>query len=217
MPDPGRADRGRSDYLRVFEAEDARPTGGPELALLIASAEHPEPVVRRAAVRALGRLEEPAHRAVIAGRLADPAPSVRAAAALALAQSANGRDGTTVLEPLLERAPRENDPTARGALARALGRLRLPAADRERALEAVLVLGRRLGSGPGGEAPAQTLVGVATALDALLGAGEDEGVDLATATRLEELFAYGRGAPADTPAAAEAARVRALALSALGP
>ena len=217
VPDPGRADRGLSDYLRVLEAEDARPTDGPELALLHSSAEHPEPLVRRAAVRALGRLEEPAHRSAISARLDDPAPSVRMAAALALAQSANGRDGAAVLEPLLERAPLENDPAARGALARAIGRLRLTAAaDRERALEAVLVLGRKLGSGPGGEAPLVTLEGVAMGLAAILGTGEAAGVSPEAATRLEELLAYGRDAPSGSASDSDAARVRALALSALG-
>jgi cyclophilin family peptidyl-prolyl cis-trans isomerase/HEAT repeat protein len=212
VPDRGRAERTTAEYLRVLAAEDARPSGGPERALLVAATEHEEPLLRRTAVRALGRLEDPSLQEAIVRRLDDPAASVRVAAALALAQSAHGAPGRSALAPLLDRVPLEDDPAARGALARALGRLDLTAANRESALEAVLVLGRSLGASPDGVAPPETLVDVALGLEALVGRAEGEGVSLEVATRLEELLAYRRDAERD----AQAGRVRSLALSALG-
>jgi cyclophilin family peptidyl-prolyl cis-trans isomerase/HEAT repeat protein len=213
VPDAGRADRTTAEVLRVLAAEDARPAQGPERDVLVAATEHPDPRLRRTAIRALGRLEDATLQPVIAPRLADASASVRAAAALALAQSAHGARGDAALEPLLERAGLEGDPAARGALARALGRLRLEPAGRERALEALVHLGRRLGPGPTGEAPPETLAGVALGLEALLvGGAQEEGVGLEVATLLEELLAYRRDAPDDV----DAARARALAVSALG-
>jgi cyclophilin family peptidyl-prolyl cis-trans isomerase/HEAT repeat protein len=195
----------------VLVAEDARPTEGPDLALLIGATEHHEPLVRGAAVRALGRLETPEHRDAILSRLADPAASVRAFAAMALAESARGDDGEAVLAPLLERTQRENDPAARGALARALGRLRLAAGDREQALEAIFGLGRRLAPGEGGDAPSETLLGVALGLEALIAGADGEGIGLGAAERLRELLLHRRDAPADVGAG----QVRALALASL--
>jgi cyclophilin family peptidyl-prolyl cis-trans isomerase/HEAT repeat protein len=212
VPDLGRTDRTTAEVLGVLTAEDARSADGPERALLVAATEHAEPLLRRTAVRALGRLEDASLQDAIARRLDDPAASVRAAAALALAQSAHGGRGDAVLAPLLERVAVESDPAARGALARALGRLDLTAADRDRALEATLTLGQEPGAGSDAEAPPQTLVGVAVGLEALVGKVEEEGVSLAVATRLEELLTYRRDAAED----AEAGRVRSLALAALG-
>jgi cyclophilin family peptidyl-prolyl cis-trans isomerase len=224
VPDRGRTDRTTAEYLRLLAAEDARPADGPERELLVAATGHAEPLLRRTAVRALGRLEDPSLQTEIARRLDDAAASVRAAAALALAQSTHGARGDAVLTLLLERVPLESDPTARGALARALVRLELSAAARERALEAVLVLGRRLADALDGEPPPETLVGVALGLEGLVAGTDEGGVSLEVATRLEELLAYRRDAAADATAdaageaaeGATAARVRSLALTALG-
>ena len=215
VPDSGREDRTAGDYLRILAAEDARPIEGVELALLAASIDAREPLLRRTAVRALGRLERPELQNEISAALDDPSPSVRAAAGLALAQSVHGVDGGPVLGALLARVPRESDPAVRGALAWALGRLTLRSAERERALEAILGLG--LGpsegsSGGGGEAPPEALVGVALGLEALVGGDGQEGVSLPAASRLTELLSYRRDAVGDV----DAARVRALAVTSLG-
>jgi cyclophilin family peptidyl-prolyl cis-trans isomerase/HEAT repeat protein len=102
-------------------------------------------------------------------------------------------------------------PAARGALARALGRLRLAAGDREQALEAIFGLGRRLAPGEGGDAPSETLLGVALGLEALIAGADGEGIGLGAAERLRELLLHRRDAPADVGAG----QVRALALASL--
>jgi len=201
--------------LRVAAAEDARPGEGPQLDLLVAAAAtDPDPVVRRVAVRALGRLERPALVDAIAASLADADARVRAAAALALAQAGRTGDvtagpGRTALDAILARASTETEPTARGALARALGWMRPAGEDHERALAAVL----SLSVPPAGAAEMSSayLVGVALGLEGLL-RGTDAGVGPDVAARLEELAAFRRNDARD----ADAARVRALALAALG-
>src|SRR5690606_8260633 len=76
-------------FLRVIAAEDARPgPGDPMRDSLVALAEAEHPFVRAAAVRALGRLRDPALVDAIARHLDDADPGVRAEAAHALARAA---------------------------------------------------------------------------------------------------------------------------------
>jgi cyclophilin family peptidyl-prolyl cis-trans isomerase len=252
-PGPERSDDSTEAYLRLLAAEDARPADGPELDLLVVATGDPDPFLRRTAVRALGRLENPVLVDEISARVDDVDPGVRVAAALALAQAVHdpeavGADGddsgddaegrgeldvsptSRVLDALLARAAVEADPLARGALGRSLGRLRLAPPARERALQALLALSRPGGSTPApasappsagdaaasssaaGNAPAETLVGVALGLESLVRASPDEGLGVEAADRLEELLSYRRDAEDDV----DAARVRALAMAALG-
>lgn len=206
-PDPDRA--GDSPLLRqVLEAEDARPSGGGDLETLIAATDAESPRLRRAAVRALGRLENPDLIDPISRHLADADPGVRMAAAEALAQAVHGTDGSLVLADLLARVGREDHPGVRGALARSIGRLALEAPERRRAAEALTALGR-VGER---EAPAETLVGVALGFDALLRRSGGDGLDRNAADRLEAMSTY----RSDDPDDVVAGRIRALAVSALG-
>lgn len=209
VPDPGRTERSASEYLRVLGAEDRRPRGGPDLELLLSAPRHPAVTVRRAAVRALGRLENPSLVDRIVPSLADASPTVRAAAASALAQAVHGTSaGGGVLQSLLDRASVESEPIVRGALARSLGRLRLTRPERRRALNGVLRLGR---TPDGGRPPTEAMVGVALGLESLVRGSGGDGLSSEAADRLEELLSHSEDAGLE----AEAARVRSLALSAL--
>ena len=57
--DAGRPDRTSAEYLQIIALEDARPTGGSDLAALIAASTTNHDYLRQTAVRALGRLENP--------------------------------------------------------------------------------------------------------------------------------------------------------------
>jgi cyclophilin family peptidyl-prolyl cis-trans isomerase len=202
VPDGVRPDPSAASLTRVLEAEDARPTGGPQLDVLVDGARSRDATVRRTAVRALGRLEAPALSAEIARHLADVDARVRAAAAEALAQTVHGQAGASVLPDLLARVDLERDGRVRGALGRSIGRLALDSsADRRRAAGALTAL-----AGSAGESvPLETQLGVALGFEALLRGAGDDGLDRAAAERL--------GAWA---ANAESPHVRALALAALG-
>lgn len=208
VPDGGRPDPAAGNYLRVLEAEDARPAGGANLETLHSAADDSDARIRRTAVRALGRLQSPALIAEIARHLPDPEPQVRAAAAEALAQAVHGTDGTPALEGLLARVSREDDAGVRAALARSIGRLALEAPDRRRASDALVAL-----SGvERGKPPKATLVGVALGFDALLRSSSGDGLSREAADLLDSMAVYG----ADDPPDIESARIRALALSGLG-
>ena len=92
-PDAGRPDRTSAQYLQIIALEDARPTGGDDLAALIAAAGTTHGYLRQTAVRALGRLENLELVDEIAKHLEDPAPEVRGQAAHALAQAVHRADG----------------------------------------------------------------------------------------------------------------------------
>ncbi len=212
VPDGERAGTNRASeapvFRRVLEAEDSRPRGGDELESLIEATDAESPRVRRTAVRALGRLENPDLIAPISRHLADPDPGVRMAAAEALAQAVHGTDGSPVLAYLLSRTGMEDHAGVRGALARSIGRLALEAPERRRAAEALTALAHvaeRL-------APAETLVGVALGFDALLRRSDGDGLDRTAAERLEAMSAH----RSDDPDDLVAGRIRGLAVSALG-
>jgi cyclophilin family peptidyl-prolyl cis-trans isomerase/HEAT repeat protein len=212
VPDGARATPGRAndtrDLERVLEAEDARPAEGGDLETLIAAAESEDVQLRRAATRALGRLENPELIAQLSRHLADPDPIVRSAAADALAQAVHTTDGALVLDHLLARVDVEDHAAVRGALARSIGRLALEAPDQRRAAEALAALALFHEA----EAPSETLVGVALGFEALLRRAGGGGLDRPAAERLEAMSTYGRDDPGDV----DAGRIRALAMSALG-
>ena len=206
--DANRTSRLNAAFLSVVAAEDARPTGGPALVRLHVLADSDSRFIRAAAVRALGRLENPDVADRIELALSDPAPEVRAEAANALAQAYFGANGSDALDPLLEQAEVEHDLTARAAVAASLGRLALDPVDAERASDALIEMSYAHGT----DAPGELMEGVALGIDALsrsTGAGVVHG---RLARRLDELRLYADG----TVTRQHQARVRALALNVLG-
>jgi peptidyl-prolyl cis-trans isomerase B (cyclophilin B) len=211
VPDVGRSELGGRDlYQLLLDAEDSRPVGSEALALLLDATELDDPFLRRTAVRALGRLERPSLASSLTRHLADTDVEVRAAAAEAVAQSVHGEDGAEVLDPLLARVGTEADPAVRAMLARSLGRLQLGAADRRRVVEALIEL-----AGPEGDAPEETLVGVALGFESLTRLQEDASLSLPAAELLMALMGHGvEETPGSAPS--DAGHIRALAAAALG-
>ena len=126
---------------RLLAAEDARGTGPDRIEPLLAALKGPDTLLRRVAVRGLGRFQRPELGRLLLSSLNDPLPSVRAEAANAVAQSlrrvkrgAAASDSAELGVPeaaaLLSRAlGAEADPARRGR-ARAIARP--PAAARQR-------------------------------------------------------------------------------------
>jgi len=216
VPDTGPSGRGADGYRVLLDAEDARPSDGPGRATLLEAAEHDDPFLRRIAVRALGRLEDPALAPAIEARLGDPVAAVREAAAEALAQSVHRGDGGPVLEALLVRVSDETDARVRGMLARSLGRLAVAPEDRGR-VERALV---RLAGESAGSVDAS--LGVTLGFEAFVRGSGGGRLGRDAADTLESLARFGRtpGEPtegdASTPDGRAAGHVRALALAALG-
>lgn len=207
-PDANRAERVNIAYLAIVAAEDARPTGGPALQRLLTVAETEGRFLRSAAVRALGRLENPDLAGAIEGRLSDPAPGVRAEAANALAQAHFGTDGTPALQPLLERAEAETDPHVLGTLAASIGRLLLDSEHARVAADALVDLSLV----DGADAPPAVMQGVALGLDALARSTRAAIVPGRVAHRLGQLRLYADG----TRTRQVQARVRAISIGLLG-
>lgn len=122
-------------YAEIVSEEDARGARG--LDRVFAHLESDDPDVRRFAVRALGRLEDPVHLDRIAAMLDDPDDAVREAAATAVAQAVF-REGAGAAEALAARVEREDDPYVLGSVAANLGRLRAPAEAERTVVEGAL-------------------------------------------------------------------------------
>ena len=117
-----------SQLAAIAAEEDARGQAG--LATTSRALRDPNPRIRAAAVRAVGRLQSTIHLNAIIGLLADPSPAVRLEAATALGQSLQQFRGSTAdnsatisraVDALTARATA--DPALRGVAARTLGRL----------------------------------------------------------------------------------------------
>ncbi len=206
--DANRASRSNAAFLSIVAAEDARPTGGPALVRLHILADSDSRFIRAAAVRALGRLENPDVADSLERALSDPAPEVRAEAANALAQAYFGVSGGEALGPLLERAEVEHDLTARAALASSMGRLVLNAVDAERVSDALIEMSYAHGT----DAPGELMEGVALGIDALSRSTGADVVHGRLARRLDALRLYADGSVTRQ----HQARVRALAVNVLG-
>lgn len=227
-------------FLAIVAAEDARPREGPELALLFQAAEGGETsadsLAQQVAVRALGRLENPAFLGRLGELLVHPDPDVRGHAADAVAQAVHRVDGSQAFPLLMSRvqgddANIESDPRVLGVLARSLGRVRVEASSRGRALQAIMTLtddrsfyhariddqartsdADSLEDSATSREPAspEQMKGALLGLESLARAGTpftDEAVK-----RLQELTLYGRMGEAPEP---DAGRVRALAVAIL--
>ena len=97
-PDSGRKNRAAEGYLKIIAAEINRPTTGVDLEFLIEATNYRDVFLRKSAVRALGRLENPALINDLAYHLDDLRAEVRMEAVNALAQAVHRSDGAPVLE-----------------------------------------------------------------------------------------------------------------------
>ncbi|MGN6391372.1 MAG: peptidylprolyl isomerase [Gemmatimonadales bacterium] len=136
---------------RLLVAEDARGTGPDSIAPLTDALHGSDTLLRRLAVRGLGRLQRPEVGRTLLASLDDPIPAIRAEAANAIAQSlrrvrrgdpppADGAAlGTREAAAALARARgAERDPRVVDALGQSLGRLPLPDSAAARAAEAAV-------------------------------------------------------------------------------
>lgn len=116
----------RSAWLALMALEDGRALEPGDAERMAAFLAHDAPGVRQAAARGLGRLERPEFVRALAPSLEDAEPRVRIEAANAVAQAVHRGEGVAEASALLERRlDAESDPRVQGALARALGRLRV--------------------------------------------------------------------------------------------
>ena len=134
----------------LLVAEDARGTGADGLAPLLDALRGSDSLLRRVAVRGLGRFQRPELGRRLLPLLRDSVPAVRAEAANALAQSLRRvkrseadsdrtRLGTLETAGALASAlAGESDPAVADALGQSLGRLPLPDSAAARAAEAAI-------------------------------------------------------------------------------
>jgi cyclophilin family peptidyl-prolyl cis-trans isomerase/HEAT repeat protein len=133
--------------LAVLQADDHRAATAAELALIRSGSHSSDPQIARVAVRALGRLERPALVADILPLLKHEAAEVRAEAANAVGQAAQGwkreKPPNGALDAaaaaLTARLKIEGDSDVRAALAETIGRLPYSAADQAERAEQTLV------------------------------------------------------------------------------
>ena len=133
--------------LAVLQAEDRRAPTANDLAILRSAARSGDPQIARIGVRALGRLERPALIADIQISLRHAEPDVRAEAATAIGQAAQGwkrdKPAGAALDPILgalaARLKVDGDADVRAALAETIGRLPYSSAAQVDKAEQVLV------------------------------------------------------------------------------
>jgi len=192
-------------WTALLAAEDARARGPEQLAVLVQGTRHADSLVRRLAVRALGRLERTDVVPDIRPLLNDPAPGVRAEAGNAWAQALTRTADVAAPPDLLTRVRVESDPWARGVLAAAIGRLVYSSVEDVRLAEQAL----RDAIVPAGD---DAILGVARGFESSSRRQARFGVaaDAATRTILASLVGYGMAR--ERP---KAASVRALTLRAL--
>lgn len=218
-----------SPLIAVMQAEDRRASGEGDLALLTDALRSDDVAVRRAAVRALGRLEDPVHLPALATVLREDAePAVRAQAAWSVAQALSrgiGIDGVAALYVTLND---DQDPTVRAAAAVSLGRLRYEDAEQVGEALTALLLATRFREAsrehpgtPGpeatppvaerGDADERVILGAMRGLEALLRrqSANEPALHDAGADRLDQLL----GHQGDDPLSS--ARIRFLSLAVL--
>ncbi|MFQ5704195.1 MAG: peptidylprolyl isomerase [Gemmatimonadales bacterium] len=178
------ADLDSVTWMELLAAEDSRAATAEQLQALVRGTKSKEPVVRRIAVRALGRLERPDVVSYILPLLTDPVDTVRAEAANALGQAVYRGDAGRVTGPLLGRLDEEHDPWVRGAVAETLGRLPYVSVDTVRAISAAIVNASE-------SLPAAAAVGFAHGLESLVRKSGSKGaVSTQVTARLHELAGY---------------------------
>ncbi len=158
---PGAAQAVPSLRTQLLRVEDRRAPSDADLSLLKTSLRHPEAAVVLQSARALGRLERPGVAASLLPLLGHPSAPIRAQAAEALAQAAQGfREDSSpshrgaawpaIVTALSARVVEERDSMVQGALALALGRLPYVTTEEVRlARENLLRLARAAGENRG--------------------------------------------------------------------
>jgi cyclophilin family peptidyl-prolyl cis-trans isomerase len=145
----------RTTRLAVLQAEDRRAPTARDLAIIRSGLHGGDAQTVRVAVRAIGRLERPALIADVVPSLRNALPEIRAEAANAIAQDAQGwKQGSGLraqgsapaaaaidgaVNPLTARLKVEADPDVREAICGALGRLPYVTAAQAEAAERTLV------------------------------------------------------------------------------
>ncbi len=154
IPAPLAAQRARTDTAalqRLLVAEDARGTGADGIAPMVEGLASRDPLMRRVAVRGVGRLQRPDVGLRLLPLLSDASADIRAEAANGIAQSLRrARRGPAADDPsqltvtsaqraLSDALGREKDPRTAGIIARSLGRLVLPDSTAAREAERAIV------------------------------------------------------------------------------
>ncbi len=138
----------RVSRLAILQAEDRRAPTAHDLAVIRSGLHGGDDQTTRIAVRALGRLERPSLIADIASALRHPLPEVRAEAANAIGQAAQGWKAEkppaaatvdAAVAPLVARLKVDADPDVRAAICETLGRLPYVTAAQAEAAERTLV------------------------------------------------------------------------------
>ena len=162
----------RTSRLAVLQAEARRAQTPRDLAIIRSGLHGGDAQIVRVAVRALGRLERPAVIPDLIPPLRHALPEIRAEAANALAQAAQGWKGDkapaasaldSVFAPLAARLKLEAEPDVRAAICGALGRLPYVNAAQAAAAERMLIDA----AGPAAERLTERL-GVAQGLESLV-------------------------------------------------
>lgn len=146
---------------RLLVAEDARGTGPDGIAPLLEARAGADSLLRRVAIRGLGRFQRPELGRLLLSSLDDSLPSIRAEAANAITQSLRRvKRGTTSSDTtqltvheaaaaLTRRLSSEQDPEVVDALAQSLGRLALPDSAAAREAEGAIRARLAAGASPG--------------------------------------------------------------------
>ena len=213
-------------FAALLDAEDRRAPTREDLEVLTTASASPVPGIRRAAVRALGRLERPGLADRIVPLMDDGEPLVGAEAAHALAQAVHraeaGSPGVSIArEALLERLSDPagtREPGVRGVLLRSLGRLPVSDSGTVATVAGALVessLGAADSLGVRGDAPPEELLGMTLGAYQLVRRSQTAGVAVppSLTRRLEALARPVEGPP--RPAAIR--RTAALARLAAAP
>jgi cyclophilin family peptidyl-prolyl cis-trans isomerase len=166
-------DAARPTRLAVLQAEDRRAPTARDLALIRSGARSGDEQTVRIAIRALGRLERPALIPDITPALRNPFSEVRAEAATAIGQAAQGWNADhppappavdAAVAPLVARLKVEAQPDVRAAICETVGRLPYATAGQFEGAERTLIdmanraesVTDRLGAAKGFEALART-------------------------------------------------------------